>query len=139
MKKILAVAMSIMLGASLAACGGSSAPATTAAPAATTAAPAETKAAEETKAEETKAEETKAEETKAAESGSYETASGWPKKKNITLIVPAGAGGTMDLVARLVVAELEKEQRSWSKMFPAAACGSVSSRQSTLIRTAILS
>ena len=114
MKKILAVAMSIMLGASLAACGGSSAPATTAAPAATTAAPAETKAAEETKAEETKAEETKAEETKAeetkaAESGSYETASGWPKKKNITLIVPAGAGGTMDLVARLVVAELEKE------------------------------
>ena len=108
MKKVLAIVMSLMLGASLAACGGSSAPATTAAPAATTAAPAETKAAE-SKAEETKAAESKAEETKAAESGSYETASGWPKKKNITLIVPAGAGGTMDLVARLVVAELEKE------------------------------
>ena len=53
----------------LAACGGSSATATTAA--ATTAAP-ETKA-EETKAEETKAEETKAEETKAEETKAEET------------------------------------------------------------------
>ncbi len=57
MRKALALAMAMMMTASLAACGGS-APATTAAPAAT-AAPAETKA-EETKAEEAKAEETTA-------------------------------------------------------------------------------
>jgi len=65
MKKCMAMLMAGCMIASLSACGGSSAPATTAAPAATEA-PKET-AAEETKAEETKAEETKAEETKAEE------------------------------------------------------------------------
>jgi len=58
MRKVLATILAASMAMSLAACGGSSAPATTAAPA-----PAETKA-EETKAEETKAEETKAEEQK---------------------------------------------------------------------------
>ena len=66
MRKLLSTTiLAIAAAATLTACGGSSAPATTAAPAAT-AAP-ETTAAAETKAEETKAEETKAEETKAEE------------------------------------------------------------------------
>lgn len=39
----------------------------------------------------------------------YETSSGWPTKENITLIVPVGAGGSMDLAARLAATELEKE------------------------------
>lgn len=43
------------------------------------------------------------------DAGSYETASGWPKKQPITLVVPAGAGGTMDLASRLVATQLEKE------------------------------
>ena len=76
MKKCMAMLMAGCMIASLSACGGSSAPATTAAPAATEApketAAAETKA-EETKAEETKAEETKAEETQAA-AGSVQAA-----------------------------------------------------------------
>ena len=76
MKKCMAMLMAGCMIASLSACGGSSAPATTAAPAATEApketAAAETKAAE-TKAEETKAEETKAEETQAA-AGSVQAA-----------------------------------------------------------------
>ena len=76
MKKCMAMLMAGCMIASLSACGGSSAPATTAAPAATEApketAAAETKA-EETKDEETKAEETKAEETQAA-AGSVQAA-----------------------------------------------------------------
>ena len=71
MKKCMAMLMAGCMIASLSACGGSSAPATTAAPAATEA-PKETAAAE-TKAEETKAEETKAEETQAA-AGSVQAA-----------------------------------------------------------------
>ena len=71
MKKCMAMLMAGCMIASLSACGGSSAPATTAAPAATEA-PKETAAAE-TKAEETKAEETKAEETKAEETKAEET------------------------------------------------------------------
>ena len=67
MKKSIAMMLALVMGASLAACGGSGASTTTAA--ATTAAP----AAAETKAEETKAEETKAEETKAEESKAEET------------------------------------------------------------------
>ena len=71
MKKCMAMLMAGCMIASLSACGGSSAPATTAAPAATEA-PKETAAAE-AKAEETKAEETKAEETQAA-AGSVQAA-----------------------------------------------------------------
>ena len=71
MKKCMAMLMAGCMIASLSACGGSSAPATTAAPAATEA-PKETAAAE-TKAEETKAGETKAEETQAA-AGSVQAA-----------------------------------------------------------------
>ena len=64
MKKSIAMMLALVMGASLAACGGSST-ATTAAPAATEAVKTEETKAEETKAEETKAEETKAEETSA--------------------------------------------------------------------------
>ena len=60
MKKSIAMMLALVMGASLAACGGSST-ATTAAPAATEAAKTEETKAEETKAEETKAEETSAE------------------------------------------------------------------------------
>ncbi len=91
-KRILAVSMAVMMAASLAACGGSSAPATTAAPA-TAAAPAETKAAE-TKAAETKAPETEA---KAAD---YPTS-------DIQMVVPVGAGGDTDTNARLLAKHVE--------------------------------
>ena len=66
MKKCMAMLMAGCMIASLSACGGSSAPATTAAPAAT-------EAPKETAAAETKAEETKAEETQAA-AGSVQAA-----------------------------------------------------------------
>ena len=61
MKKSIAMMLALVMGASLAACGGESSSTTTAAPAATEAAKAEETKAEETKAEETKAEETTAE------------------------------------------------------------------------------
>ena len=60
LKKSIAMMLALVMGASLAACGGSSST-TTAAPAATEAAKTEETKAEETKAEETKAEETSAE------------------------------------------------------------------------------
>ena len=61
LKKSIAMMLAMVMGATLAACGGSSASTTTAAPAATEAAKTEEAKAEETKAEETKAEETSAE------------------------------------------------------------------------------
>ena len=83
MKKAMALTLSIVMLLATAACGGGT---TASTPAASTPA-ASTPAA----------------------TNPYETASGWPKKDNITLIVPAGAGGTLDLTCRLVVSELEKE------------------------------
>ena len=64
LKKSIAMMLALVMGASLAACGGSSSGTTTAAPAATEAAKPEETKAEETKAEETTAE-AKAEETTA--------------------------------------------------------------------------
>lgn len=94
MKKAMALVLSIVMILALAACGGNSGGTT--APAASggnnsTAAPASSGG------------------DASSSSDPYLTASGWPHKDNITLIVPSGAGGTLDLTCRLVVAELEKE------------------------------
>lgn len=102
MRRYAAVLMSMAMAASLAACGGASQTVTGAAG---------------TKATETKAAETQAaagDTTAAAAADSsdpsqYKTDSGWPTGNNITMIVPAGAGGTLDLCARVVATELEKE------------------------------
>ena len=64
LKKSIAMMLALVMGATLAACGGESSSTTTAAPAATEAAKTEETKTEETKAEETSAE-AKAEETKA--------------------------------------------------------------------------
>lgn len=94
MKKAMTLVLSIVMILALAACGGNATtPAAGGSSNTTTTAPANSGSAA----------------APAASADPYETASGWPHKDNITLIVPAGAGGTLDLTCRLVVAELEKE------------------------------
>ena len=82
MKRLLALTLALMMVLSLAACGGSSAPAATQAPAE---APAEAPAAEAPAAE-----------APAAEDGVVPRPDGYPSKSTITWVVPSSAGGSLD-------------------------------------------
>lgn len=94
MKKLIALALSAAMVLSLAACGSNSNSGTTN-PSGSSGNPGNPASANDP--------------APSASGNSYETSSGWPTKENITLIVPVGAGGSMDLAARLAATELEKE------------------------------